>query len=192
MTSKISRKLNVVIPIEQEEKGQVLRVHVTPIDAEVFETYALMMGKAFSALYGEGYGILAGPRLAAKLLIEIAQNNNRWEDSPTGAKGVKHLVAEIRRNVNVLCPTEKGWEMLTLDDAVTKKLLDATDESEVENAACFFTLAWHMHSKRERVATINNASVLWGAQATSSSCTEYLRSLKTSTLAESSGEKKDS
>jgi hypothetical protein len=181
VTAKIDRKLNVVIPIEQED-GQTLHVHVTPVDSKVFTNYVLILGKAFSALYGEGYGVLSGPRIAGELLKEIAKNNNRWEDSPTGAAGVKHLVAEIRRNVNVLAPTDKGWEMLTLDDAVAKKLLDATDESEVENAACFFTLAWHMHSKKEREATIRNASVLWGAQATSSACTEYLRSLKTSTV----------
>lgn len=189
MTAKIDRKLNVVMKVEQDKDAPSLHIHCTPIDANIFEDYALMMGKAFAALYGEGYGVLAGPRLAAKLLTEIAKNNNRWEDSPTGAKGVKHLIAEIRRNVNVLCPIEKGWEMMTLDDAVTKKLLDATDESEVENAACFFTLAWHMHSKRERTATINNACALWGALSTSSPCTEYLRSLKTSTQEGSTGEK---
>ena len=61
----INRKLNLVIPIERADGSQIF-THSTPISAEVFDKYFLVIAKTFSAIYSEGLGPLGGPRVAAR------------------------------------------------------------------------------------------------------------------------------
>lgn len=175
MTAKINRRLHLVIPIEQPQGA--LYAHISPVSVEEFQRNFLVMGKAFARLYSEGLGALAGPRVAAMLLKRVAEESNRLEEVEQG------LLADIRRLTNVICPTPKGWQPVPLADAIGNKVIDPEDVSEVENAAVFFTLAWHMHKRSEREGIISSAAAIWSAQATYSTCTEYSASLPTSTTA---------
>ena len=68
---KINRKLHLVIPIEQGNK--TLYAHSTPVEAETFDNFFLPIAKTFSAIYSEGLGVIAGPRIAAKLLRRVSR-----------------------------------------------------------------------------------------------------------------------
>jgi hypothetical protein len=191
MTPKVNRKLHLVIPVE---RGDVtVYVHSTPVGREQFDTFYLPIAKTFAAINGEGLGVLAGPRVAAKLLKSVSERLGIWESDEPQAFTVKTgLVAEIRRLTNILAPSDNGWVLTPLDDAVKANLLDEEDAAEVENIITFFTVNWLMHSKSVRESVMTSAAELWGGQLTSSSCTEYRASLQTSTTAGSSGENKAS
>lgn len=186
MTPKIDRQLNLVIPIERGD-GVRLYAHSTPIDLRIFDAHFAVIAKTFSEIYGEGLGLLAGPRVAAKILRRIAEGLNLW-DTPAGQPSIRRdLFEEIRRLTNVFAPGEKGWEMLPLDSAAKSGVLDEEDVSEVENFAVFFTVIWRMHKKSDRKVIMEAAALRWGGELTSSNCTAYRDSLPTSTPAANTG-----
>jgi hypothetical protein len=159
-------------------------IHSTPISADVFETYFLVIAKTFSAIYSEGLGAIAGPRIADKMLRKVATEMGAW-DGPGGVS--QGLFAEIRRLTNIMVSGGKGWEMLPYEGAQANGTLDATEASEVDAAIVFFTLASAMHKKTELAEILDGAMKLWGARTESLSCTDFRSSLKTSTVRENSG-----
>lgn len=177
MTAKLNRRLHLVIPIEQE--GRTVYAHSAPITAEQFAGSYLLMAKAFARIYKEDLGVLAGPRVAAMLLREVAVSLGRDDEG-------ERLLQDVRRLTNVIGPTDQGWVPLPLDDALKSGAIDKEDAGEVENAAAFFTLAWHMHKRSEREEVLASAAEIWSAQLTSSDCTAYLASLPTSTTGDAS------
>ena len=187
---QIDRKLNLVVPIEHSN-GTKTYVHAMPISREVFERYHLEIAKTFSAIYQEGLGFVAGPRIAAMLLRRKSEEIGTWLDIPEAKFiGVEHgLMAEIRRLANVLVFGTNGWEMVPFQEALDKKAIDEDDASEVENALVYFTVASSMHKKTELQTVLAGASKLWGALVTQLNCTEYSASLPTSTAAGNTGEK---
>ena len=178
---KLNPQLNLVIPIEQD--GGTIYVHSTPPSAEIFDRYFLPISKTFAEIYNSGLGITAGPRVAAKYLKKVSMEMGAW-DGPIGVEA--GLISEFRRLSNVI---DTDGQILPLQDLVDKKVIDAEDWSEVENALSFFCVASCMHLKKERRPVLEGAAALWGAQITSLSCTEYRDSLRTSTKAENTGEK---
>lgn len=181
---RLDRKLNLVIPVEREDS--TLYVHSTPISAEVFEKYFLIISKAFAAIYGQGIGNLAGSRVAAMMLKQVAVDMGSWE----GSEGVEAgLMAEVRRlsNVLILGPSG-GWEMTPLQSALDQNALDPKEVSEVENLLVFFMVASAMH-KASQMPVIAGAVAMWDAEISSQSCTEFLNSLRISTATDNSGAK---
>ena len=178
--AKINRQLNLVIPIEQGES--TIYAHATPVSSETFDSYFLTIAKAFSAIYSEGLGIIAGPRVAHNVLRKVSEELGNWDEIKRG------LINEIHRLTNVFAPQDKGWQMIPYDDAVRTGVIDAEDVGEIESALVFFTLSWHMHKRNAREEILQGASALWGAQITSLSCTEYRDSLPTLTAGENTGE----
>ncbi len=179
MTVRINRKLHLVIPIEQGDK--TLYAHATPVETEVFDTYFLPIAKTFSSIYTEGLGAVAGPRVAAKMLKQVSEALGQWDDVKQG------FMAEIRRLCNVFAPTDSGWSMIPLEEAISKKIIDKGDASEVENAIVFFTLTWLMHKKTDRERIISDAAGLWGARIESLNCTEFRDSLQMLIAKDNSG-----
>ena len=179
---KINKALRMVIPIEQDD-GQTFYVHASSISREIFEQYFLVISKAFSAIYNEGLGITAGPRIAALMVRRVAEESGSREDVERG------LLNEIKRLANVVISTpDRGWETISLHEAVTRSLISGDEVSEVENALTFFSLASAMHKRAEREGILKGAVSIWGGQITSSDLTEFSRSLPTSTATASSGE----
>jgi len=181
---KINRKLNLVMPVDRDD-GSTIWVHSTPISREVFNTYFLVVSKAFSAMYAEGLSHIAGPRVAGHLLKKVAVSMGVW-DGPGGVQN--GLVAEIRRLTNVLVPSERGWQSMPFQDVFDKKLIDEDDLEEVDNALAFFMVVSLVHKRRD-LPTVLEALTLWGAQTSSLGCMEYMGSLPTSTPEDNTGGK---
>lgn len=186
---KIDRHLHLVVPVECDN-GTKKYVHSAPIGESVFDSYFKVLAKTFAEICG--LGMLAGPRVAHKLLQQTAIDLGVWDDvrRPGVAPviGVKNgLIAEIHRLTNVLAPTEKGWETLPYHDAVKNGVLDAADAMEVEAAISFFTVGSTLYSKAElKMLTLSLDN--WSARTESLNCTEFRNSLRTSTAAASTGE----
>ena len=182
---RIDRKLNLVIPVEREDEGPAY-VHAVPLRPEVFQRYALVIAKTFSAIYQQGLNFIAGPRVAAILLRQIAEELGVWE----GPEGVENgLMAEIRRTSNIIAPTAEGWQPVPLQDALRQELLSEEELSEVEGLITFFTVASSMHRGAEKRITLEGMCRIWEAQLLSSSCTEFAASLPTLTPVASTGAK---
>lgn len=181
---KIDRKLNLVVPIEND--GEILYVHSAPISHAVFERYFKVIARTFSELYGGGYGIMSGPRIAAMLLKSVSSEMGVWD----GVTGVENgLMSEIRRITNVICLDQNGgWVTIPFHDAAVLHKISDDDIAEVENAIVFFTLASAMHKKADLPEILGGASKLWGGLATPSSIMEFITGLPTPTQAVSIGE----
>jgi hypothetical protein len=182
MPVHIDKHLNFVIPVQGD--GVTTYVHSMPIGEDVFDRYFLVISKTFAAIYNEGLGVTAGPRVAAKLLKRVATEMGVWD----GADGVQTgLMTEIRRLTNVVAPGPNGWTTFPFQDALGENYLSKGDVSEVENALVFFTVASAMHRRAELESILNGAGSLWGARVEPLNCTEFAASLTTSTATGSSG-----
>lgn len=181
---KINKKLNLVIPLETDDG--IAFVHSAPVGREVFETYFLTLSKTFAAIYGEGLSIMAGPRVAALMLKKISIDLGMWE----GVGGVGNgLVGEIRRLTNVIVPAEGGRKTVMLDEALSGGFIDDDLYREIEGHLVFFTCLSHLHNRAQLPVMLEKAGDLWGTQITSLDCTEFEKSLMTSTTDGNSGEK---
>lgn len=182
---KISRKLNFVMQVEQDD-GASLHVHCSPIPHAVFERYFMTLGKTFTAIYGSGLSELGGPRVAALMLRKVATEAGDWE----GPEGVEAgLVGEINRRSNIITMVAGRWQSIPLEVAIGRDLMTEEELSEVQNAIVFFIVVSSVNRKKDRAAALQGLSIFWGAQTTSSNATEFASSLPTSTRAETSGEK---
>jgi hypothetical protein len=183
---RIDKKLNLVVPIARDDGG-TLYVHATPVSREAFETYFLPISVAFSRIWSEGLSVLAGPRVALKMLKKVSEDRNTWE----GPEGVQAgLVEEIKRLTNVVVRTPTGWSAVPLYNAVQQDLLSEDELDAAENAVTFFILASAMYRKRELASLLEGMNDLWGTRSVLFNSTEFAASLMTSTEDENTGEKK--
>lgn len=182
---KISRKLNLVIEVEQDD-GATLHVHSTPLARETFERYFKVIAKTFAKINGGGMGIVAGPRVCFLLLKETAIELGSW-DGPEGVEA--GLIAEMRRLSNVIVKTaDRGWIALPLQHALDSGMISDDDAAEVEGRVAFFICASAMHLRNELLPILTAMAGLWQAQVTSLDSTAFAASLPTSTETASSGE----
>ncbi|MES2048853.1 MAG: hypothetical protein V4447_10660 [Pseudomonadota bacterium] len=176
---KIDKSLNLVCPIETE--SGIIYVHSTPLRREVFEKYCLVIAKTFAVIYNEGMNLIAGPRVAAMMLKQLAIEASVWE----GAEGVENgLMAEIYRLSNVLVITDQGWRSIPLVEAIKQGYLSENDVSEIEGSIVFFICVSAMHKRSQQATVLNSACSLWETEVTFLSCTEYRDSLPISTETE--------
>lgn len=181
---KIDRKLNLVLPLEDE--GKTLYVHAMPISRQVFERYFKVISKTFNEIYTGGHGVISGPRVAAMLLKSNAETMGEWD----GEAGVERgLMAEIRRLTNVVALTDQGWQSVPYEVARKEGMLDDDTASEVENVIVFFIVASSVHLKAELPAILKTLSGLWNVRVESSNCTDFASSLETLTEIENTGAK---
>jgi hypothetical protein len=177
----LSKKLNLVLSVDTE-KGKVY-IHSIPIGRGVFEDNFLVLSRAFTQIYTNGLGPVAGPRVAKLLLKQEAEVLGVW------AQTQQSLLGEIYRLTSVFAPGPSGWEQMPYDVARKRGLLNDDQASEAENAIVYFTCASSIHMRAELMVALDGLKTLWDAQITSSPPTEFLRSLPTLTPAENTGEK---
>jgi hypothetical protein len=196
---RINNRLNLVIPVEQN--GSVLFVHSMPISPETFDQHHLIIAKTFSAIYSEGLGAMSGPRIAGKILRDIAKKDGAW-DGPLGVEA--GVVKEIQRLSNVVIPDggpaaldkkespdvwrAPAWKTVTLHEALARDLIEEDDREVVENALVFFTVVSSMHTKGVLRGVMETVCGLWSAQTSLLSCTAFAASLPTSIATANSGE----
>lgn len=177
---KISRNLNLIIPV-QTEKGKAW-IHATPISKEVFKEHFFILSKTFSAIFSEGLGVVAGPRIACLMLERISSDMNIWE----GEKGVRNtLVNEIIRLANLVYPAEgKGYDTIPLDMALERGIVEF---DEVAGELVFFTCVSSINTPEQTEQMMLAVSGMWNSHTTSLNLTDWIASLPTSKPAASSG-----
>lgn len=177
---KISRNLNLIIPV-RTEKGNGW-VHATPISKEVFKEHFFILSKTFSAIFSEGLGVVAGPRIAFLMLERISRDSNIWE----GDKGVRNtLVNEVIRLANLVYPVEgKGYDTIPLDMALEREIIDL---DEVAGELIFFTCVSSINSPEQAKGTMDVVNGVWSTQCSLLNLTEWIASLPTLKSAASFG-----
>ncbi|OKV20322.1 hypothetical protein AWP54_24505 [Escherichia coli] len=177
---KISRNLNLIIPV-RTEKGNGW-VHATPISKEVFKEHFFILSKTFSAIFSEGLGVVAGPRIAFLMLERISRDSNIWE----GDKGVRNtLVNEVIRLANLVYPVEgKGYDTIPLDMALEREIIDL---DEVAGELLFFLCVSSINSPEQAKGTMDVVNGVWSTQCSLLNLTEWIASLPTLKSAASSG-----
>lgn len=177
---KISRNLNLIIPV-RTEKGNGW-IHATPIRKEVFKEHFFILSKTFSAIFSEGLGVVAGPRIACLMLERISSDMNIWD----GEKGVRNtLVNEIIRLANLVYPVEgKGYDTLPLDMALERGIVEFDD---VAGELVFFTCVSSINTPEQTEQMMLAVSGMWNSRTSSLSLTEWIASLPTLKPVASSG-----
>ena len=177
---KISRNLNLIIPV-RTEKGNGW-IHATPISKEVFKEHFFILSKTFSAIFSEGLGVVAGPRIACLMLERISSDMNIWD----GEKGVRNtLVNEIIRLANLVYPVEgKGYDTLPLDMALERGIVEFDD---VAGELVFFTCVSSINTPEQTEQMMLAVSGMWNSRTSSLSLTDWIASLPTLKPAASSG-----
>ncbi|WP_105266329.1 MULTISPECIES: hypothetical protein [unclassified Escherichia] len=177
---KISRNLNLIIPV-RTEKGNGW-IHATPISKEVFKEHFFILSKTFSAIFSEGLGVVAGPRIAFLMLERISRDSGIWDDD----KGVRNtLVNEIIRLANLVYPVEgKGYDTIPLDMALEREIVELDD---VAGELVFFTCVSSINSPEQAKGTMDVVNGIWSTQCSSLNLTEWIVSLPTLKSAASSG-----
>lgn len=192
MPIRVDEKLNFTIPIERASDGRRIYVHAMPVSREVFDTYFLVIGQTFTMINGGRLGVVAGPRLAWRLLRKAAMDLGEWE----GPEGVEQgFLGEVVRMASVVAPVAEnggGWETIPLDQALNQGIIGEEDKDVVLNALVFFTVSSLMLPKRMNGASfrreyLDGALRLWAAQTSPLNVTDYIASLKTLTADESTG-----
>ncbi|HFJ0016140.1 hypothetical protein CUA56_19895 [Shigella boydii] len=177
---KIARNLNLIIPV-RTEKGNGW-IHATPISKEVFKEHFFILSKTFSAIFSEGLGVVAGPRIAFLMLERISRDSNIWE----GDKGVRNtLVNEVICLANLVYPVEgKGYDTIPLDMALEREIIDL---DEVAGELIFFTCVSSINSPEQAKGTMDVVNGVWSTQCSLLNLTEWIASLPTLKSAASSG-----
>lgn len=177
---KIARNLNLIIPV-RTEKGNGW-IHATPISKEVFKEHFFILSKTFSAIFSEGLGVVAGPRIAFLMLERISRDSNIWE----GDKGVRNtLVNEVIRLANLVYPVEgRGYDTIPLDMALEREIIDL---DEVAGELIFFTCVSSINSPEQAKGTMDVVNGVWSTQCSLLNLTEWIASLPTLKSAASSG-----
>ncbi|BDI50874.1 hypothetical protein ABLI10_004611 [Escherichia coli] len=177
---KIARNLNLIIPV-RTEKGNGW-IHATPISKEVFKEHFFILSKTFSAIFSEGLGVVAGPRVAFLMLERISRDSGIWDDD----KGVRNtLVNEIIRLANLVYPVEgKGYDTIPLDMALEREIVELDD---VAGELVFFTCVSSINSPEQAKGTMDVVNGIWSTQCSSLNLTEWIASLPTLKSAASSG-----
>lgn len=200
---KIDEKRHLVIPIVTEKVTKkvdgkdvvedVVRVYAfhSPVSREVFEANYRILAATKSALASKGshYLMSSGPRIAALTLKDEGQKDAASrgsfdKDGNIVDEETSAFFAEIKRLTMVLCAGANGWDMLPIDTAISAGKIDSEDWEEAIASVVFFTCNYAMARKVDREAAARATASLLGASITSSSITEFLGSLPSSTQAE--------
>lgn len=178
---KISRSMHLIIPVDTE-MGTAY-IHSVPISKEVYREHFFILSKTFSAIFSEGLGVVAGPRVAYLMLEHICEKDKIWE----GTTGVRNtLVNEIIRLSNLVYPVEgKGWDTKPLEVALDREIVEL---DEVIGELVFFTCVSSINKPAQAQGLMKEVNGMWNSQTTSLSLTDWMRSLPTSKPVASSGE----
>ncbi|HIH9052373.1 TPA: hypothetical protein ACYUXQ_005068, partial [Escherichia coli] len=154
----------------------------TPISKEVFKEHFFILSKTFSAIFSEGLGVVAGPRIACLMLERISSDMNIWD----GEKGVRNtLVNEIIRLANLVYPVEgKGYDTIPLDMALERGIVEFDD---VAGELVFFTCVSSINTPEQTEQMMLAVSGMWNSRTSSLSLTEWIASLPTLKPVASSG-----
>jgi hypothetical protein len=192
VTKKITQKIDGK-DVTKDVTEDVVRVYAfhSPVSREVFEANYRVLAATKSALASKGHHYLmsSGPRIAALTLKDegrkdAAERGSFDKDGNIVDEETAAFFLELKRLTMVLCPGANGWEMLPVDTAISSGKIDSEDWEEAASSIIFFCCHYAMARKADRETTARATASVVGASITSSSITEFLASLPTSTPAE--------
>ncbi len=181
---RVSESLNLVIPIYGNDDVISGYVHSMPIARGAFEANYKLIAATFTAIHGEGFGELSGPRIAHLVLKEIAATRGVADQADS-------LMNEILRLSCLIAPAREGWESVPLTEAISRKTIGEDDAAEVLSAIVFFTVGSAMYPRRKTAAFLSGAAQLWGASLSPLLPMEWIASLQTLTATANTGAKDD-
>lgn len=191
MSTNLDKTLNLIIRLDDDQGKARAFIHSAPIARQVFEQYFLVIAQTWADMVSRGFLANAGPRVAALMLRDIAQQRNEWDGQAGVANG---LMAEIRRLTSVVYPSDQGWQSVTLHHAITQvgaegAPLTEDDVGEAESRIVFFIVASAMALSAQREAILSVSGRVWRFRVERLSCTDLIDSLRTSRAADVTGEK---
>lgn len=188
---QIDHALNLVVPIRDDDV-KVQAFHA-PISRDVFEANYALLAHVQAKIAEEGiyYQMGLGPRVAAMLLrdrareLAAAHGDVDGEGKPS-ERLADALFAELKRLTTILAPGANGWDMVPVDAAISRKVIDADEWEEILSQLVYFTSHFALARKAEKKKVAAATASILRASVTSSSLTEYAHSLPTSTMAATS------
>lgn len=173
---EINGDLNIVIPIDDP-----LRAFSAPLPEAVFKANYRVLARASEEIFGRGMkaALLTGSRTAA-LAIADAGKKVAEEDGKEGDSGAASFLAEIRRITTILAPTDSGFDMLPVDQAIQAGKITAEDWDDVLGELCFFMLGSQFETRRMRAGLLQFLTGALNCSLTSLNCEDFAASLTTS------------
>lgn len=182
----INEKLNIVIPLYDEATNVYAYVHTAPVSREVFDANYKLLAKTFSTILDMRLGMAAGPRVAANVMREVA------EELASPRRSADAMVAsftnEVRRLSNAIVSQPTGWEQVPLQVAIDRGMISQDDAREVESPILFFSVHWPMLDKMMRTPYLEGSAQVCGGQLSSLSPMGYIEFLRTPSMPENTGE----
>lgn len=171
---KVTENLNLALPV-----GDAQAFH-TPISREVFEmNYRILAAtKASLASKGIQYQMLSGPMIATLTLLDASKDDSESEDK------ARALLAEIKRLTMILVPSANGYDMIPVDAAINRGVIDSDEWREVESSLVFFTCHSALSTKKDRNGLITAMATLLNGVKTSLDITAFAGSSQMSTATE--------
>jgi len=197
---QITRELSIVMELKRPT-GPPVVVRSAPLDATTFSMYFDLCGPTWDALIDAGFSARSMPRYAALMFRKVALASVGPEpavpnDAWTRAKGmaqarVDAFFAELHRLTYVLTLKNGRWDYVLLDDARQMGIVDDKDVSRIEGSHAYFICASEsVPSEAAEIALIGLS--MWDARVDYLSLTDFIRSLPTSMMEDSSGASPDS
>jgi hypothetical protein len=184
---RIDKNLNLVIPLDSDTHGR-LYVYSTPISRDIFKTHYRVFARTYAQLQADGVTVAAGPGVARLALESVAREMGKAPDG-VWPEVEREVVNEIIRLTNIaIAGKDGGYDQMPLSTAYARGIFDAEYREHIEGKITFFTLEGQIHPRPLAMSMLSFVGGMWGFLITSSSFTEFLNSLPTSTLDGSTGE----
>ncbi|MHB8406243.1 MAG: hypothetical protein ACYDCJ_12550 [Gammaproteobacteria bacterium] len=188
---QLDSDLNLVFPITWNDAGPAVWAYHIPIDRKVFEASYRLLAATKDVLCPKGDWSTSSPMIAALTLRDAGRSDAAQFGLPEGLTledggTAAPLLAELKRLTSIMAPTASGYESLPVGVAISRKLLSEDDWMDAESALVFFTCAFSLIQRGLRVTLGPAFAAALRGSITSSSPTDFAKSLKTSTPAEAS------
>lgn len=181
----ITDDLKLVLPVRGDKEGLAVHAYHTPISRAVFEANFRLLASTRAAMLSQGavYMMDSGPRIAALTLREqgrrLAEADGVRDDDGEG--GAKALLGEIARLTTILAPGDRGWDMVPVEEAIKRGVMDDEEWGEVLSSIVFFTCIYALAKKADRQRVASTTASTLGSSITSLSAMAFVDSLPTST-----------
>lgn len=187
---QLNDSLQLVVPIREDDSGVLVHGYHTPISREVFEANYRILAATKAALSskGIGYQMGSGPRIAAMALRDEGKKDatERGESEESADSGASALLTELKRLTTIIAPGPQGWDIIPIDTALSRNIIDADEWQEALSDIVFFTCHYALARKNGRRPMAEAVASVLSASITSLPLSEYAASLKPSTKAATS------
>lgn len=178
----INADLKLVLPLRVDDKGDAaLYAYHTPISREVYDANFRLLGDTKTAIMGDSARHAFMAKADACLYLRDAGRALALARGAEGDAGATALLADIRRLTTILAPGAQGWDMLPVEVALQRGVIDADDWADAEAEAVFFTVWAAGVGRKDRAAQMTLGAQLIGGLTTSLPAMEWVASLPTST-----------